>query len=116
MQIGLFKHATLYVQGNGWINILLFKTWFEERFLPYTASRRSPESPVVLILDNVVGHVHPSILRLAQQNVIMIGLPRHNMHVTHQPLDIGIMKPLKEHGCTYVPTRVPSWCTHIAHA
>mmetsp|Transcript_18418 Transcript_18418/g.51618 ORF Transcript_18418/g.51618 Transcript_18418/m.51618 type:complete len:140 (+) Transcript_18418:89-508(+) len=36
--------------------------WFEEKFLPFTASRRSPTAPVILILDNLSGHVHPATL------------------------------------------------------
>jgi len=49
--------------------------WFEEKFLPFTASRRSPTAPVILILDNLSGHVHPATLQNAKDNnVVMVGL------------------------------------------
>lgn len=92
-----FADATLSVQTNGWMDSEIFLTWFEEYFLPFTANRRSPEAPVVLILDNFSGHVHPSTLQLAMDNdVIMVGLPPHSTHIT-QPLDVTLMKPLKDY-------------------
>mmetsp|Transcript_18423 Transcript_18423/g.51632 ORF Transcript_18423/g.51632 Transcript_18423/m.51632 type:complete len:191 (-) Transcript_18423:38-610(-) len=49
--------------------------WFEENFLPITGSRRSATTPVILILDNFNGHVHPATLQNAKDNnVVMVGL------------------------------------------
>jgi hypothetical protein len=74
-----------------------FLTWFQEYVLPFTADRRSEASPVILILDNFSGHVHPTTLRVANENnVIMVGLPPHSTHIT-QPLDVTLMKPLKNY-------------------
>lgn len=92
-----FAEACLSVQPNGWMDSEIFLTWFEEKFLPFTAARRSPTTPVVLILDNFSGHVHPATLKLARDNdVIMVGLPPHSTHIT-QPLDVTLMKPLKDY-------------------
>lgn len=92
-----FASATLSVQDNGWMDSDIFLAWFEEKFLPFTASRRSKETPVVLILDNFSGHVHPATLETARNNnIIMVGLPPHSTHIT-QPLDVTLMKPLKDY-------------------
>jgi hypothetical protein len=92
-----FANATLSVQENGWMDSMIFLTWFQEYFLPFTANRRSKTSPVILILDNFSGHVHPATLRVASDNdVIMVGLPPHSTHIT-QPLDVCLMKPLKDY-------------------
>jgi L-ascorbate metabolism protein UlaG (beta-lactamase superfamily) len=75
----------------------IFLTWFQEHFLPFTANRRSEASHAILILDNFSGHVHPTTLRAAKENnVIMVGLPPHSTHIT-QPLDVTRMKPLKDY-------------------
>ena len=92
-----FANATLSVQENGWMDGLIFLTWFQEKFLPYTASRRSASTPMILILDNFSGHVHPATLQMAKDNhVIMIGLRPHSTHIT-QPLDVTLMKPMKDY-------------------
>jgi hypothetical protein len=99
-----FAEASLSVQANGWMDTHIFLTWFEEKFLPFTASRRSAATPVILILDNFSGHVHPSTLQVAKDNhVIMVGLPPHSTHIT-QPLDVGLMKPLKDYWTRAIST------------
>ena len=83
LAMGCFHDATLSVQANGWMDNEIFLTWFEECFLPFTASRRTAMTPMVLVLDNFNGHVHPATLRTAKENnVIMVGLPHHNTHHT----------------------------------
>eukprot|EP00873_Tetraselmis_striata_P006199 jgi/Tetstr1/426463/TSEL_016764.t1 len=91
-----FTYATLAVQANGWMDSEIFLAWFTEYFLPFTADRRSEKTPVILVLDNFSGHVHPATLKMARENnVIMVGLPPHSTHIT-QPLDVTLMKPLKD--------------------
>ena len=91
-----FAGASLSVQENGWMDSEIFLTWFQEKFLPFTAARRSASTPVVLILDNFSGHVHPEVVETAaQHHVVMVGLPPHSTHIT-QPLDVTLMKPLKD--------------------
>ena len=92
-----FAEASLSVQDNGWMDSEIFLTWFVEKFLPFTAARRSATAPVILILDNFYGHVHPDVLQVSSNNdVIMLGLPPHSTHIT-QPLDVTLMKPLKDY-------------------
>eukprot|EP00873_Tetraselmis_striata_P015476 jgi/Tetstr1/435740/TSEL_024638.t1 len=51
----------------------IFLAWFTEHFLPFTADLRSEKTPVVLVLDNFSGHVHPTTLKMARENnVIMV--------------------------------------------
>lgn len=93
----VFAEASLSVQDNGWMDTVIFLTWFQEKFLPFTADRRSAVTPVILVLDNFSGHVHPEVLQKAKDNhVIMVGLPPHSTHIT-QPLDVTLMKPLKDY-------------------
>lgn len=99
-----FEQATLSVQKNGWMDSEIFLAWFTEKFLPFTSDRRSAKTPVILILDNFSGHVHPATLRVARENnVIMVGLPPHSTHIT-QPLDVTLMKPLKDYWKSVVET------------
>ncbi len=92
-----FAGATLSVQENGWMDSEIFLTWFEEYFLPFTAGRRTNKTPIILLLDNFSGHVHPSTLNIAKEShVVMVGLPPHSTHIT-QPLDVTLMKPLKDY-------------------
>eukprot|EP00951_Prasinocladus_malaysianus_P036509 scaffold385137_cov38-Prasinocladus_malaysianus.AAC.1 len=91
----VFEHAQVTPQENAWMTTEIFKQWFESQFLMYTADRRSESTPMLLVLDNFSGHVHPDVLDVAaENNVILIGLPPHSTHIT-QPLDVGIMRILK---------------------
>ena len=76
---------------NGYMDGELFKSWFEEIFIPFCGSRR----PVSLILDNHDSHVSIGIIEKAKDNQIgLYGLPPHTTHIV-QPLDIAIYGPLK---------------------
>ena len=92
-----FEKETLYVQDIGWMDSQILLTWFQEYFLPFTVDRRSEASSGILIVNNFSGHVHPTTLRYAKENnVIMAGLPPHSTHIT-QLLDVTLMKPLKDY-------------------
>jgi hypothetical protein len=86
----------MYKTTGGWIHNF-FSPGSKNIFfrLPLIVARR-------LLLSssystNVSGHVHPTTLRVANENnVIMVGLPPHSTHIT-QPLDVTLMKPLKDY-------------------
>mmetsp|Transcript_9927 Transcript_9927/g.28428 ORF Transcript_9927/g.28428 Transcript_9927/m.28428 type:complete len:230 (+) Transcript_9927:923-1612(+) len=80
----------------------------DEKFLPFTASRRSAQTHVVLLLDNSSGQVHPDILQTAKDNhVIMVGLPPHITHIT-RALGVSLMKPRKDYWTAGIEEAVQS--------
>ena len=110
--------STFAVQENAWMDSLIFLSWFEEYFVPWVYNKRSHKPtatrPVILILDNFSGHVHPTVLRVAQKyHIIMLGLPPHSTHWT-QPLDVTLMKPLKTYWTSFLNSqRNASWLDNI---
>jgi len=86
----------------------IFLTLLDEKFLPFTASRRSAQTHVVLLLDNSSGQVHPDILQTAKDNhVIMVGLPPHITHIT-RALGVSLMKPRKDYWTAGIEEAVQS--------
>jgi len=76
---------------TGYIDSDLFSTWFKEIFIPHCGSNR----PVLLVMDNHDTHVSLKVVKLAiENNITLIGLPPHTTHIL-QPLDVGIIGPLK---------------------
>ena len=91
------SQAQMAVQPNAWMNTDIFNRWFQDMFLPWTASRRSENTPMVLIMDNFGAHCNPDVIDVAPANhVYIVLLPAHSSHLL-QPLDVGIMKPFKDH-------------------
>ena len=89
--------AGLTVQGNAWMDTSIFLKWIEELFLPYTASKRSAETPLLLLMDNFGAHINHEVLRkLVDNHVKVVTLPPHSSHLL-QALDVGIMLPFKKH-------------------
>lgn len=69
----------------------LFISWFRNVFLVNCGQQR----PVLLVMDNHDTHVSLDVIKIAaDNNVTLIGLPPHTTHIL-QPLDVGIMGPLK---------------------
>lgn len=92
-----FEKATRCQQKNAWCTIDIFMVWFKDVFLPATAHLRTPETPVVLILDGFEAHTDIDLRVLAANfNVVLVLLPPHSTHLL-QPLDVNNMGPLKQH-------------------
>lgn len=76
---------------SGYMDSDLFITWFRDLFIPNCGSKR----PVLLVMDNHDTHINLNVVKLAMENnVTLLGLPPHTTHIL-QPLDVGIMGPLK---------------------
>jgi hypothetical protein len=89
--------AGLTVQGNAWMDTPTFLKWIEELFLPHTTSRRSAETPLLLLMDNFGAHInHEVIGKLVDNHVKVVTLPPHSSQLL-QALDVGIMLPFKKH-------------------
>lgn len=87
------------------MNSEIFGTWLDEIFLPRTAHLRTPETPVVLVLDGFEAHEYlPTLQRAEQNHVHILRLPAHATHLC-QPLDLAIMGPLH----TYFNQAVGRW-------
>ena len=79
----------------------LFCLFVSDILLPETEELRK-EGHLLLFLDNFEAHLDPRVLEMAAANgVHMIAFPAHSTHIL-QPLDVGIMQPLK-HYYTQVP-------------
>eukprot|EP00873_Tetraselmis_striata_P007148 jgi/Tetstr1/427412/TSEL_017576.t1 len=83
-------------QDNAWMDRAIFLKWVKDIFLPWTVDKRSTETPMILIMDNLGAHINPEVLQLFVDNhVIIVPLPPHASHFL-QPLDvIFIMQVLK---------------------
>ena len=80
------------VSAKGWMTKANFVDWFRNMFIPYLPSER----PVLLIIDGHESHVKYEVRDLAAKNGIELAkLPSHTTHLL-QPLDVSVMKPLKE--------------------
>lgn len=92
-----WEDATCVQAPNAYITEGLFLLYIKEVFLPATAHQRREGQPVVLLYDNCKPHISLAVLDLlAEQHVIVVGLPPHSSHAT-QPLDVACMQPLKHH-------------------
>ena len=70
---------------SGWMDLILFSTWFKEHFLPYAPSAR----PLLLLIDGHKSHFCPDMIKLAaNEGVIIFALPPNTTHLC-QPLDKG---------------------------
>ena len=85
--------TTYGLSSNGWIDMDLFKGWFETHFLRHAVSAR----PLLLLLDGHSSHYSPDVIRLAKEhNVIILTLVPHTTHEM-QPLDTCVFASLKNH-------------------
>ena len=66
--------------------------WFERKYTPNCGRA----CPVVLVMDNRGSHISILVIELAiKESITLIGLPAHTTHIM-QPLDVGIIGPLKD--------------------
>ena len=78
---------------NGYITSDIFVEWFERGFLTHCCRER----PVILIMDNHSSHLSHRLIKLAQENcVVLLCLPPHSTHLL-QPLDVAYFNLLKRH-------------------
>ena len=87
--------GTIYgLSDRGWVDIELFKGWFNNHFLRHAVASR----PILLLLDGHSSHCYnPETIREAKKNdVILFTLVPHTSHET-QPLDTAVFSPLKAH-------------------
>ena len=87
--------GTIYgLSDRGWVDIELFKGWFNNHFLRHAVASR----PILLLLDGHSSHCYnPETIREAKKNdVILFTLVPHTTHET-QPLDTAVFSPLKAH-------------------
>lgn len=80
-------------QVVGWINMDLFKGWFNNHFLRHAVSAQ----PLLLLMDGHSSHYNPEAIRLTKDNdVILFTLVPHTTHEM-QPLDTSVFGSLKAH-------------------
>lgn len=84
--------AIYHCSDNGWINNELFYEWLKH-FKCHV--HPSPQSPVLLLLDNHTSHISLEIYSFCKANSIhLISIPPHTSHRL-QPLDLSFFSPLK---------------------
>ena len=75
-----------------WMTEINFLDWFKNQFIPALPRER----PVLLIMDGHKSHIKYEVRELATQHSIEIAkLPAHTTHLL-QPLDLSVIKPMKE--------------------
>lgn len=80
------------VAPKGWMTEINFLDWFKNQFIPALPRER----PVLLIMDGHKSHIKYEVRELATQHSIEIAkLPAHTTHLL-QPLDLSVIKPMKE--------------------
>ena len=84
--------TTYGLSDNGWIDMELFKQWFQRHFLRHAGASR----PLLLLLDGHSSHYNIEAISLARENgVIIFTLVPHTTHEL-QPLDTAVFGPLKK--------------------
>nr|XP_018906716.1 PREDICTED: uncharacterized protein LOC109036800 [Bemisia tabaci] len=92
LKIGAPEGSEFWCSDSGWINSDLFLKWMKFFILK---SHASPESPVLLVLDNHGSHVNLDAVDLAKKSgVHMVTVPPHTTHKL-QVLDVAVYKPFK---------------------
>ena len=82
-------------QNSGFVDSELFAKWFTKIFVPH--ARPTPENSVLLLVDGHSSHCSPEIIKLAQENnVVLLALAPHTTHLC-QPLDVAVYKSFKVH-------------------
>ena len=75
---------------NRWTDNELGAAWFEHTFLPFAATHRQSDAPILLFLDGHNSHKTDSLCKLAfEHNIIIIMFPSKCTHKL-QPLDVII--------------------------
>jgi len=85
--------SILACHPNGWIQTDIFTKWFNH-FVCFI--KPLADDPVLLIVDGHYSHAKnlDVVDKAREHSVAIVSLPSHSAH-RMQPLDVGIMKPLK---------------------
>ncbi len=93
LTIGELPGTEYGLSDKGWMNSVLFHSWFRKIFLRYAPASR----PLMLLLDGHSSHYCTDTIKLATENeVILFTLPPNTTHLS-QPLDKGVFGPFKAH-------------------
>ena len=93
LAIGELPGTEYGLSEKGWMNGVLFHSWFRKVFLRYAPASR----PLLLLLDGHSSHYCLDTIQLATENeIIIFTLPPNATHLT-QPLDKGVFGPFKVH-------------------
>nr|XP_039260857.1 uncharacterized protein LOC120337202 [Styela clava] len=76
-------HGAVYAKSDsGFMDCELMLKWFERLVIKNSPSDRTPDNPVILLLDGHVSHHSEELIAAAQrENVILMALVPHTMHV-----------------------------------
>ena len=77
---------------SGWMENLVFESWFIDHFIPFIQTRTKP---VVLVYDGHNSHLTYRTVKAAKDNsILIICLPPHTSGAL-QPLDVSVFKSAK---------------------
>lgn len=83
------------VQENGWMDGNLFFKWFKDLFLKSIPPSTDRQKKVILFFDGVIFHISYALVKLAQDNnVVLVKFPPNVSHFI-QPLDKTVFKTMK---------------------
>lgn len=79
---------------SGWMNSEGFYAYVTETFVPWIRNQNVP-LPIVVFLDGHASHLSLSLCQFCNENnIILVALPPNSTHII-QPVDVGIIFPLK---------------------
>lgn len=79
---------------SGWMNGEVFYDYIKNRFYPW-AIQQKLKFPIVVLLDGHASHLTLPLSEFCNRNeIILIALPPNATHIM-QPIDVGIIFPLK---------------------
>ena len=89
-----YPGASFHATETGWMSRPLF-TEFLDHF-HHEAERMKIKRPILLILDGAVMHIHTGAIERARAHNIELFLLPPNATSAMQPMDIAVMKPIKD--------------------
>ena len=94
MELVKQKNIYIYFQENAWSDYDIFKKWIDEIYLYY---QDNIKNTYLLILDKAPSHCcSANIEYLNNKNIKRIFIPG-GLTRKHQPLDVAVNKPFKDH-------------------
>ena len=86
--------ASYAATESGWVMDNIFEKWLREIFCKWL-NKNEIEKPCVLLFDGHNSHLTFQAVRICQENdIIIVCIPPHTSHAL-QPLDVGLLRPLK---------------------
>lgn len=88
------KSITMGASKSGWMSSEIFYRYMTETFLPWTQLQNIP-FPILVFLDGHASHLTLPLCEFCNENkIILVALPPNSTHIL-QPLDVGVIFPLK---------------------